>query len=526
MRINETSQWSDELDELERRRQLARAMGGEEAVAKSRSLGFLDARARIEHLIDDGTFEEMGMLAGRGRYGPGGGLDGFTPSTQVLGLARIAGRRSVVISDDFTIRGGSSEASVAEKWIYADRYAFEYRLPLVRLVHSGGGSVKLLDRTGFTKIPGYAQWPYSALLGMVPVVGVALGPAAGLGAIRVCASHFSVMVRGSSQVFAGGPPVVKQAIGLEIDKESLGGHQVHRSSGAVSNFAATELDAIDQARRFLSFLPQNVWVQPSRCPTEDDPGRADDWLNEAIPKNRRRVFDARRVIEAIFDAGSVFEISPSYGGSTITAFARANGYSVGVISNDPRVAGGAMTRAAARKFARFVDLCDTFHLPIVHLPDQPGTMTGPDAEREGTLTAVLEASAAIEQSSVPWLGVVLRRCFGLAGGMIGPWVGPSGMGLPHRFAWPSARWGSIPIEGGVAAAFRKEIEGAEDPAAKQLELEARYHGIGSPFRTAERFGVVDIIEPRQTRRLVCNWVEDAYAAASTRGFGPKSRTMR
>ena len=209
----------------------------------------------------------------------------------------------------------------------------------------------------------------------------------------------------------------------------------------------------------------------------------------------------------------------------MTCFARLHGYPVGVISNNPAVMGGALTAAAARKLERFVDLCDTFHLPIVNLMDQPGTMTGVDAERNGTITAALHASAAIEQSSVPWIGIVIRRCFGLAGGMLTPWIGASGTALPHRFGWPSARWGSLPIEGGVTAAYKTELANAADPAALLNELEQKFHAIGSPCRTAEKFGVIDIIEPAQTRALLCDWVQDARALTE-RQLGPKSRYMR
>jgi acetyl-CoA carboxylase carboxyltransferase component len=318
---------------------------------------------------------------------------------------------------------------------------------------------------------------------------------------------------------------VKQALGIDIDKDSLGGFDVHKASGAVNNGADSEEEALDQARRFLSYLPGNVWEQPPRATRADDPRRESPWLNNAIPRNRRMVYDPRRILAEIFDSGSVFEIAPQFGGSTLTCLAHLDGYPVGVITNNPAVMGGALTAAAARKLERFVDLCDTFHLPIVNLPDQPGTMTGLAAEREGTLIAALRASAAIEQSSVPWVAIVLRRSFGLAGGMASPWVGASGTALPHRFGWPSARWGSLPIEGGVAAAHKREIEAATDPQAKRLEIEASYAGVGSPFRTAERFGVVDIIEPAATRPLLCDWVVDAYRH-TLRTLGPKGRAMR
>jgi acetyl-CoA carboxylase carboxyltransferase component len=521
-----SGEWTPELDELAQRRAIAHALGGEEQIAREHAKGKLTAHERIERLLDPGSFGEIGALAGAVKYGPDRKRVDFTPSNAVVGVGKIDARRTVVAADDFTIRGGSSEASVSEKWIYADRYAWEYKLPIVRMIDSAGGSVKLLDKLGHTKIPGYQMLPMTQLLGAVPVVGIALGACAGLGAVRVCASHLAIMIRGKSQVFAGGPPVVKQALGIDIDKEALGGYgAVHRYSGVAGLAVDTEDEAMQATRRFLSYLPGNVWEQPPRVASEDSPKRCDTWLNQAIPANRRKIFQPRKILTSIFDEGSVFELYPEFGGSTITCLARLNGYAVGVMTNDPMVKGGAMTRAAALKTAHFVDLCDTFHLPIVNLADQPGVMTGHDAELDGTLVAAMQAMHAIEQSGVPWLAIVMRRCVGLAGAMLSPWHGPSGTAVPNRYAWPSARWGSIPVEGGVAAAYKKEIAAAADPVARRLELEEHYHAIASPLRTAERFGVLDIIEPATTRPLLCTWVEDAYGATGRR-LGPVGRTMR
>jgi len=517
--------WKAELEELSARRAAALGMGGEEALKTWREQGRLNARERIAALVDLGSFVEFGALAGKGSYSQEGELQKVTPSTQVMGLAMIEARPVVVVSDDFTIRGGSSEAAVAEKWIYADRYAYEYRQPLIRMVDTAGGSVKLIKQMGHTKIPGYAFMPGAILLGRSPVVGIAMGACAGLGAIRAASAHFSIMIKGASQVFAGGPPVVKQALGYDVDKETLGGYAVHRVSGVVHNGVQTEAQALALARRFLSYLPSNVWQSPPRLVCDDPATRSDPWLNDAIPEDRRRVFTPRKILAAVFDHESVFEMAPDFGASLLTAFARLNGIAVGVMINNPMVMGGALTRAAALKMERFVDLCDTFHLPIVNLVDQPGTMTGVEAERDGTLAATLRAGAAIEQSSVPWCAIVLRRCFGLAGAMLSPRHGLTGTALPHRFAWPSARWGSIPIEGGVAAAYRKEIAAAPDPIALRDALESEYHQYSSPFRTAEKFGIVDVIEPAGTRALLCRWAQDAWSLTQQQ-LGPKGRGMR
>jgi acetyl-CoA carboxylase carboxyltransferase component len=395
------------------------------------------------------------------------------------------------------------------------------QLPLIRLVDTAGGSVRLLEKSGSTKIPGYPSWPVMQLLGLVPVVGVALGSCAGLGAVKVCMSHFSVMVKGTSQVFAAGPPVVKAAFGRDIDKEELGGWQVQtRDGGSVMNVAENEEDALVQARRFLSFMPKNIFEIPEPIPAEDDPQRREEGLLSIIPRDKRRVYQARQILNMVMDKGSLFELSPRNGPSLITCLARLNGYAVGVMANDILSMGGAMTRTAAEKTEKFVDLCDTFHIPIINFVDQPGVMPGREAEKSGTIRAVMKAIGAIEQSEVPWVSIMVRRAFGVGGGM----HGRKGS-INLRFAWPSAFWGSIPLEGGIWAAYRKEIESSEDPKVRLAELEEYYERFTSPFRTAEKFGIVDIIDPRETRPLLCDWVEEAHQVTSTQ-VGPIRRTMR
>jgi acetyl-CoA carboxylase carboxyltransferase component len=515
------------LQELAARRASARRMGGEEAVARWHEKGLLTARERIEAFVDAGSFDEFGVLTGKGQYDAAGKLREFTPANCVTGRGQVEGRPLMVVADDFTIRGGSSEGAVADKWIYAERMACEFRMPLVRFVDSAGGSVKLLEQAGRTKIPGYVLWPSTAMMGTVPVASVAFGACVGLGAVRAIGAHFSVMVKGQAQVFAAGPPVVKQGLGHDVTKEELGGYELcTRVSGIINNAAEDERAALAQVRRFLSYLPGHAWEIPPRIETGDDPSRRMPALNTLIPEDRRKGYAARRIVEAVFDQDSLFEIAPGFGASVRTYLARLDGYAVGVMLGDPAVMGGALTRAAGQKIERFVDICDSFHLPVVNLVDQPGVMIGLDAERAGTLLAAARASAAIEQASVPWISIVVRRAFGVAGSMLGPWQGPSGTSLNHRFAWPSARWGSIPIEGGVAAAYKREIEAAPDPQQHREELERYYQRLASPFRTAEAFGVVDIVEPAETRPLLCRWIHDAQRRLRTQALGPKRRTMR
>lgn len=510
-------EWAAELTELQLRRAQARAMGGPEALAKFKASGRLNARERIAQLLDADTFRELGCLAGKGHYSREGGFERLDPTNAIVGTGRIAGRKVALHVDDFTIRAGSSEATIADKWIYIERLAHQLRMPLIRLVDSAGGSVKLLMQIGGTKIPEYPSWPANELLKTVPVVGVALGACAGQGAIKVLSSHFSVMVREQAQVMAAGPHVVRQAYGQEVDKNALGGHLVHRKSALVHNEALDEPDALRQVQRFLSYLPRSVFHSAPVAPLSDDPNRADDWLKDAIPRDRRKIYDPRKILASVLDLGSIFEIGRYQAGSVITALARLNGVPVGIIANDPKVQGGAMTLQAAYKMERHVNLCSLFGLPVVNFVDQPGNQTGLEAEIGGTLLGATRVSQALHECRSPWVSILVRRCFGMAGALHAPKYGEA---LNLRYAWPSARWGSIPIEGGVMAAHKTEIEAAADPAAKRAELEAFYLNMTSPFRTAEKFGILDIVDPRETRSILCDWIEDAWAlVCSSRPVG-------
>lgn len=513
--------WAPELAELATRRRYAERMGGEENVARQHDSGRMTARERITDLLDAGSFREIGGLTGNAHYADDGELLDVQPKNIVVGKGRVGARPVAVSADDFTVRGGSSEATSPEKWQFIERWAVESHSPLVRLVDAAGGSIKLLEKAQSTKIPGYPQWPVNDLLATVPVAAAAMGPCAGFGGVRVIMSHFSVMVAGSSQVFAGGPHVVTPGVGQTIDKEDLGGAAIHaRGSGVVDNEAASESDALAQIRVFLSYLPSSVFELPPCADPTDSPNRREEMLASIIPRDRRKPYAVRHIIEAVLDQKSVFEIGRYQGRSTVAVLGRLNGRPVGLTANDPMHLGGAMTAEASEKITRFVDMCDTFHIPVINLMDQPGVYVGRQAEERGTIRKALRARMAIGQVSVPWCTFFLRRAFGVGGGAYGP--------QHHayvRYAWPSAQWGSIPVEGGVEAAYRKDIAAADDPDQRRAELIDRYHRLESPFRTAERFGIEEIVDPRDTRPLLCEWIEEAYRVLPTQ-LGVIRRTYR
>lgn len=515
--------WEDEVRHLERRRELARAMGGPEGIARQHANGKLTVRERIDRFADGGSFREFMGLMGHATY-DGTELVAFTPRAAVEGFCTLDGRRVVVSGGDFTVRGGSAggERGGLGMELAANRRALEWRVPFVRLLDAAGGSVRSFEEIGRTYLPdgNSFTWPDVQLLRTVPVVSAVLGSVAGLPAVQACLAHFNVMVKGTSHLFPGGPPVVRAALGLEVTKEELGGWEVHtRQSGVIDNLAEDEDDAFRQVRRFLSYLPANVYELPARAQPCDPPDRREDWLIRAVPKDRRRPYNARRIVEAVVDAGSFFEIAPHYGKARITGLARVDGYPVGVMANNPMYQGGTTDVPAGEKVMRLLQLCDTFHLPIISFADEPGFMVGPESERRGIERAGARLVMAVCDTRMPWATIVMGRLFGVAGQCHHR---PSGMFV--RYAWPSARWGSMHIQGGASAAYRREIESAPDPEAKRAEIEARLEAIASPFRTAEATGQ-DIIDPRDTRPLLCEFVQDAWRILATQ-LGPSPNPYR
>jgi len=503
--------WEPELEELRRRRELAERMGGAEKVARQHARGKLDARQRIAALVDAGSFREIGKIAGKATYSADGELQDFTSANYIFGRANIEGRPVVVTADDFTVRGGAADASIHRKMMQAEAMAHTLGLPLIRMIDGtgGGGSVKTLETIGATYVPAVHGWrDVVTNLDQVPVVALALGPTAGLGAARAVASHYSVMVKGLSQLFAAGPAVVAAIdIGQAVeDKEGLGGSEIHTRNGVIDDEVASEAEAFVRARRFLSYLPAAVGKPAPRRPSSDPIDRRDESLLAAVPRNDRQAYSMRKILDAVFDRGSVFEIGGKWGQAAITALARLDGRVVAVLASDPSFLGGSWEARTSEKAERFVKLADQFRLPIVHFVDNPGFMIGTAAETAGTIRYGVAAMNAIYRATVPLACVVVRRAYGIAGAAMS-----DGDAFQYRFAWPSGDWGSLPIEGGIEVAYKSEIEAADDPVAKLAEIRERLNRVRSPFRTAELFRIEDIIDPRDTRPLLCEFAELAWA---------------
>ncbi|WP_370185063.1 acyl-CoA carboxylase subunit beta [Rhodococcus wratislaviensis] len=489
------SEWQPLLDELEQRRAAAYDAGGEARTRREHDLGRFTARERIDMLCDPGSFLEFGTFTTTPTP------DRILPSSMICGLAEIDGRPVAVGAEDYTVEAGAVGIHLRKiKGSFGgfiEELAYGYRIPLVLLLQGVGGNVYLQELKGYAElVSSLGTAPMFDLLDRVPVVTAVLGPAAGSSAARAGISHFSIMSEPHGCCFAAGPPLVKTALGLEVDKFQLGGVDVHtRRSGLINNPAIDEPDAFAQIRRFLSFLPSEATSLP---PTVESWTTADpNDLFSVVSPNGRRAYDVHALISGVFDTDSFFEMTPNFGPSLRTGLARLEGMPVGVLATDNRHLAGSMNAPAARKQADFVRMCDRFGLPLVYLVDAPGFLVGPEAEAEGVLTFGADALRAIHEVTVPVYTVQVRRSFGLGGQATGN-PGPTSL----RLSWPSGIWGDMPVQGGIEAAFKAELENSADKAALRAELEERFRKQTSTWTTVERFGVDEMIDPRDTRKYL------------------------
>jgi len=506
--------WEDALAELARRKEKARELGGQRRIDRAHQQGRYTIRERIERVAE--SFQEVGEFAAYEDVDATGEVLGKLPSSYVCGLGSVDGRSVAIGGEDFTVRGGAPQT-------YLDRLkggiggfvedlAHEYRIPLMMFMEGIGGDVAAQAEKGHAYLVSSMSWKRSyELLSEVPVLTMVSGAAVGGTAGRAVLSHFSVMTK-DSVLFAGGPPLVKRALGLDLNKFQLGGAEIHTGiSGAVDNVAEDEDDAIRQMRTVLGYLPQNVWDLPPRGDRSDPVDRIADELLTIIPENRRRPYKVRLMVDAIVDAGSFFEVGPNWGKSLLTGYARIDGIPVGVIASNPMHLGGSLDAAAAEKQVRFVDTCSTFHLPIVYFVDVPGFMVGPDAERGNVVRWGMRAVQSLIEAEVPVVTVQVRKAYGMA---VSATSSPDGLSL--RLAWPSAEWGDLPVEGGVEAGFRREIDAADDPVAYRRQVEERMMSLADPWRTVEAFGVEQMIDPRETRPVLASFLNASLNALHTK----------
>tara|TARA_B100000427_G_scaffold288638_1_gene263903 strand:- start:1215 stop:2777 length:1563 start_codon:yes stop_codon:yes gene_type:complete len=499
--------WNKDIEEIKKREKLSLEQGGEESINIQHSKGRKTIRERINLILDKNSFDEIGKISGSASYNEKGELENFTPANFLLGFGKINNKQVIIGGEDFTLKGGTPNPAGLRKSIYTEELALKYKFPLIRLHEGGGGSVtgsggSAKKPTIPNSEPVFSKNRFQALaqcLGVIPVATAALGPVAGLPAARLVASHFSVMTK-DSQVIIAGPAVVKRALGVDVTKEELGGPEIHLKSGVVNNLAEDEEDALNQIKTFLSYLPDNFMSLPPSISSNDKTNRMEEDLSSIIPTNRRKTYSMRKLLKLILDKDSFFEMSKMYGPSLITGLARLNGHSVGILANDCMFYAGAMTSDASLKLRKFVDFMNTFNIPVLSFVDEPGFMIGPESEKAGTIRHGTGAISSLMQSIVPWASVIVRKVYGVAGAAH---FSPDS----YTISWPSAESGALPVEGGVAIAFKKEIEEAKDPEAKRKELEDLLSTRSSPFPRSENFSVHELIDPRETRPKLISWIE-------------------
>ncbi|KAI5264117.1 ClpP/crotonase [Aureobasidium subglaciale] len=487
---------------------------------RQKKAGKLWVQERIQQLLDPGSFRPVGSISGTVKWKKTGETTeepaGFVPSNNVQGFGALRGRKVILTADDFSIRAGHADGASTEKTVYMEKLAIALKLPIVKLVDgsSGGGSVTTIRTTGFSYIPPLPSFQYvveQLNLG-IPNLGAALGPAIGLGAARVVACHFSVMAGDIGSLFNAGPDVVKNASFEEdLTPADLGGPGVHCTNGTIDNLAADEAGCFEQLRTVLSYLPNCGTMLPPVVEPSDPTTRRSALLRSIIPRARNRMYNARKIITEVVDLDSFFEIGALWGRTAIVGLARLGGKPVGIVSLDCEVHAGALDALGSQKIARMLKFLDIFNIPLVQFVDIPGYAIGTVAERNATMRHGISLATAYYSTTMPVFSIITRRVYGVAGGLMLDCRDPR-----MRVAWPSGNWGSLPLEGGIVVGHSFELREIERQYGKQkrderyAELESEYKRLMNPIRTANHFGVEEIIDPAYTREICCEWIGHVY----------------
>ena len=488
------------LADMEARRAGAMDAARPAAVARQRSDGKKTARERIEALCDSGSWREFGALV-TAAAATEISRDLDAPADGILtGLATIDGRWVVITSQDFTVYGGSSSVIGSLKLARAVDKAIDSGLPLIRLLEGGGHRIQEgLDARHFASAKGIFN-AFTRASGWVPIVAGMLGPCFAGPTNHAALADYVVMVRGIATMGMSGPALVKAGTGEEIDKEALGGAGLQvDETGAADLAVDTEEQCFEAIRRYISYLPANARAEPQMIACADPVDRRDDALLDLVPANLRKPYDVRKVVGVLADVGSVFEIKPTHAKNIMTAFARLEGRPVGFIANNPLFAAGMLDGNACDKAAHFIAVCDAFGLPLVYLIDVPGFSIGSAAERNRMPRRSAKLVYELGNASVPRVSIVLRKGYGLAYVAM---CGGRGFGADACYAWPTAQICAMSVEGAVDIAYRKDIKAATDPQARRTELIEDFKGRLGALRAAEHFGIDDVIDPRDTRRLI------------------------
>ena len=493
-------------DKLERLRELRAAAllgGGPERIEQQHRRGKLTARERVELLVDEGSFNELDAFVTHRATDFGLDRQRFLGDGVITGHGRIDDRLVFVYSQDFTVFGGSLSEAHAEKICKVMDLALGNGAPIIGLADSGGARIQ----EGVASLGGYAEIFLRNTLasGVIPQISLVLGPCAGGAVYSPAITDFTIMVDGTSHMFVTGPNVVRAVTHEDVDFEALGGGRVHTEVSGVAHFLASgELDAIETARRLLSFLPQNN-VDPAPVETATDPAdRRDPALDRIIPDVASRSYDMHDIIRSIVDGGTFLEVHARFARNIICGFARMGGRSVGIVAQQPEVLAGVLDIDASDKAARFVRFCDCFNIPLVTLIDVPGFLPGVEQEHRGIIRHGAKLLYAYCEATVPKVSVITRKAYGGAYDV---------MSSKHirgdiNYAWPTAEIAVMGVEGAVNIIFKEQIGAADDPEAERTRLVREYEErFANPYAAAARGYVDDIIEPSETRPKIITALE-------------------
>ncbi len=493
----------NKFEELRKKREEALLGGGETRIMDQHKKGKLTARERIALLVDDGTFEEIGMLVTHRSYDFGMEKQKYPGDGVVTGHGKIDGREVFVVSQDFTVFGGSLSEAHAEKICKVLDMAMKVGVPVIGLNDSGGARIQ----EGVVSLGGYADIFLRNTLasGVIPQISAIMGPCAGGAVYSPAITDFVLMVKNTSYMFVTGPNVVKTVTHEEVTSEDLGGAITHATKSGVAHFACeNEIECIEHIKKLLSFLPQNNIDDPPRFECTDPVERKDAALNSIIPDSSTKPYDMKVVIHSVVDGGDFLEIHKEYAQNIIVGFARMNGMSVGIVANQPAVLAGVLDSDASIKAARFIRFCDAFNIPLITFEDVPGFMPGTDQEWHGIIRHGAKLLYAYCEATVPKITVITRKAYGGAYDV---------MNSKHirgdmNFAWPTAEIAVMGAKGAVEIIFKKEIDKAEDKEAALAQKVQEYTDkFANPYSAAERGYIDDVILPDETRPRIIRALE-------------------
>jgi len=494
------------VDELHQARRKARLMGGADRIEKQHSRGKLTARERVDLLFDEGTFQELGMLAtGQSMKGDAYDPEKTAADGVVTGHGKVEGREVYVAAYDFTVMAGSMGMIGEQKVGRLRDLALRNRCPIVWLLDSAGARIQ--DATGSMFAgTGYLFWDQVNMSGVIPQVAAMLGPCSAGTAYIPGLADFVPMVKETSSMSLGGSRLVKAATGEDVTDHQMGGSQVHcYESGVGDNEVPDDPACIAAVREFLGFLPSNNREQPPLKPTADPSDRLLEGIDKLVPVNPRQAYDMRKLIKKLADDGHMFEIKPAWAKNLITAFVRLGGQSVGVVANQPMFKAGALDNDSADKAARFIRMCDAFNVPLLFLQDVPGFIVGKEVERQGIIRHGAKMLYAVSEATVPKITVIVRKAYG-AGYFV---MCGKGYYPDLIVAWPTAEISVMGPEGAVNIIFNKQVEAAEDPDAARQMFVAMIRSQINPYVAANWAMIDDVIDPAETRKVIVAGLETA-----------------